>query len=60
MRYFAKPDTWFDAGTEVFLVADCDQGGWLMSGMHEGKEDEELCDPDEFEVVKEPFDVQTD
>ena len=53
-RLIALPGGWFKAGTEVSLVADCDEGGLLLSGVRvsEGEggrpigeeyEDEELC-----------------
>jgi len=59
-RYFAKPDTWFDAGTEAELLGEplyvCfDDDGkemWagLFSGTKDGKPDEEICTSDEFDI----------
>ena len=28
MKYIAKPNTWFKAGTEVELLVDCRPDGW--------------------------------
>jgi len=50
MRYIAKPGGWFDAGAEVFLVHDCEEGGAIMRGPRQGAEDEELCAWEEFDV----------
>jgi len=52
-RFFAKPDTWFDEGTEAELVADCGAFG-IFLGQHLGKPDEESCGWHEFDVVEEP------
>ena len=46
----AKPGTWFDAGAECTVIADCVPGGVLVVGMRDGKLDEELCSLDEFET----------
>ena len=62
MRLIAKPGGWFKSGTTVLLVADCEEGGLLLSGMRvsEGEagrpvgeeyEDEELCAREEVIVV---------
>ena len=56
-RYFAKEDTWYDVGTEAFIVALLDGPGWngtsaIMRGIKEGYEDEELCLLEEFEVIE--------
>ena len=50
--FIAKPDTWFDSGTEVELLVDCrPQGNFgLFRGQRNGKLDEETCPFDEFEV----------
>ena len=50
-RYIAKPGGWFDAGTEVELLINCEPGGWIMLGLRNGILDEELCSPEEFDVV---------
>ena len=48
-RYFAKPGTWFDEGTEVTVLVDCGDFG-LFAGVREGKPDEETCPWAEFAV----------
>lgn len=45
----ALPGGWFDAGTTVCVIADCEEGGVIMSGMRAGQEDEEMCAWDEFD-----------
>lgn len=54
MKYIAKPDTWYDEGTEAQLIDDyrpqIDSG--LFCGYKNGKLDEEICSFDEFEVVR--------
>jgi hypothetical protein len=58
MKYIALPGTWFDAGTEAILLADCRQsdtgliGVGLFEGIHNGKPDQEMCGFDEFEEIK--------
>lgn len=59
-RYIAKPNTWFDVGTEAILIIDGattddpfyklmpDAG--LFRGTHEGHEDEEHCDYKDFTI----------
>lgn len=56
-RYFAKKDTWYDEGTEAFLLCLYTEGtlndpghGGLFSGTKNGKLDEEGCGFDEFTV----------
>jgi len=63
-RYFAKPDTWFDVGTEAFLLGDVwDDNIYyrdtemiepkllaMFAGTRNGKPDEEPCDLDDFEI----------
>ena len=55
-KYIAKPDTWFDEGTEVFLYEDTICGTYpeqvLAKGIHNGDIDEELCLMDEFEICE--------
>ena len=51
-KYIAKPDTWFDKGTEVKHIAVFDQEDWgLFQGYRNGSLDEETCLLEEFEVV---------
>lgn len=50
-----KEDTydppWFPPGSSVSVVADCRQGGVLVSGvLADGSVDEELCSWEEFNV----------
>ena len=47
----ALPGGWFDEGTEVHIVADCGEIGWLVSGLRNGRPDEEVCPSDEFKAV---------
>lgn len=53
--YRAKPNTWFDEGTEVKLVDDyrpklpCG----LFCGLQDGKLDEEICSFNEFKIIEE-------
>lgn len=65
IKYIAKPDTWFKAGTEAELLVDCRPklnvgifcGMRVSNGSPElhpiGDEylDEEACSFDEFEVI---------
>lgn len=51
-KYIAKPNTWFDEGTEAKLLADCGFFG-IFEGIREGKPDEETCLYEEFEVIEE-------
>ena len=61
IRYIAKPDTWFDAGTEAIPVTefveayddpqmtirnDCA----VFRGVRNGQSDEETCSLTEFEI----------
>jgi len=54
-RYIAKPDTWFDEGTESHLLFEV--GGeppcGLFRGTRKGEIDEEVCNFEEFETVDE-------
>lgn len=62
-RYIAKPDTWYDAGTEAFLVEMYDQhpvhGFGAFRGTKSDKNPEvlycenEVCGLDEFEIIEE-------
>lgn len=49
-HYFAKPDTWFDAGTEAVVIAEISERAALFAGMRNGAPDEEACLFDEFEI----------
>lgn len=64
-KYIAKPDTWFDVGTEAQPVTgfwDCgtlnEDGEYVNTqsaiflGIRNGKEDEEGCSLLEFEVTE--------
>ena len=61
MKYIAKPNTWFDEGTEVEIM----EGPWdstdidgnyigfgLFVGFRNGSLDEESCGLDEFDIVE--------
>lgn len=51
--YITKPDMWFDAGTEAFLIAEIVPGqSGLFLGTRDGKPDEESCGYDEFEITE--------
>lgn len=62
MRFIAKPNTWYDEGTEAFVVDDCVWDGFadremripmkagLFRGLRNGQWDEETCGFDEFEI----------
>lgn len=53
-RYFALPNTWFEEGTEVELVADCYPHEFgIFCGWHDNGIDEESCPFDEFLIVDE-------
>ena len=63
-KYIAKPNTWFDEGTEITIIDDYNQELWnaefncwsahvLASGLKNGKYDEEMCCMYEFEVIDE-------
>ena len=56
MAYIAKPDTWFDVGTDAILIDDyrpqIDSG--LFRGIKDGHPDEEVCGFDEFFYVELP------
>lgn len=61
MRFIAKPDEWFDAGTEVRLIddyRDSDEmiynrslNAGLFEGFRNGLLDQEVCCFDEFDIV---------
>ena len=43
------PGVWFLVHSQVTVIADCRQGGVLVSGrLADGREDEELCAWEEF------------
>lgn len=63
-RYFAKPDTWYDEGTEAFPLTEFFEAyddhaltirnDWaLFEGIKDGKPDEETCTMAEFNIVEE-------
>lgn len=57
-RFFAKPDTWFDAGTEATLEAwaytdaNGDRCG-IFHGIKDGQPDGEMCMYSEFDILEE-------
>ncbi len=63
MRFIAKPDTWFDEGSEVKLVDDyrnpsgvtrfnpLDESG-LFEGFRLGRIDQEICLFEEFDILE--------
>ena len=53
-KFIAKPDTWYDEGTEAKLLADYgpESTGGLFIGIKDGVEDEEGCSFDEFEIIE--------
>jgi len=54
-KYVAKPNTWFDEGTEVEYVCPMLEGHKfpaIMSGLRGGKTDEEGCSEHEFEIIE--------
>lgn len=51
MKFIAKPNTWFDEGTEVELLFDIHENYGLFCGLRNGHLDEESCMYDEFEVI---------
>lgn len=63
VSYIAKPDGWFDTGTEVKLIDDYRNNdsmfyhkslnAGLFEGFRNGLLDQEVCDFDEFEVIEE-------
>lgn len=59
IKYIAKPDEWFDEGTEVKLIDDyrsssamyfggASMNAGLFEGLRDGKVDQEVCSFDEF------------
>lgn len=55
MKKYISNGDWFDKGTEAELIADCTMPGsepWgIFRGIRNGKEDEEGCGYDEFDIV---------
>lgn len=49
-KYIAKPNTWFDEGTEATLICEITSEYGLFSGIKDGKEDEEGCLYEEFDI----------
>ena len=53
--FIAKPDTWYDEGTEATLIGEPWDviGGkaGVFCGIRNGSEDEEVCAYDEFVVA---------
>lgn len=47
---YVSDGTWFDIGTEAFLLVDCGIHG-LFVGLHNGDRDEETCPWEEFVVL---------
>ena len=59
-KFIAKPNTWFDEGTEATLLfqyhPDCEAG--LFLGIRNGKEDEEGCGFEEFNIIEVSYDEE--
>jgi len=64
IKYIAKPDEWFDVGTEVQLIDDYrassamyfggpEMNAGLFEGLKDGKIDQEVCSFDEFDIIEE-------
>jgi len=64
MKYIAKPNTWFDEGTEAFPASGCWEAynelglinivrAAVFSGIKNGNPDEEICSEDEFDIQEE-------
>ena len=56
MRYFSKPDEWYDVSYEVELIDDYRPdglGAGLFRGLKNGQVDEEVCSFDEFVAIDE-------
>ena len=54
LKYIAKPDTWFDANSEIELVGDMRNEGFNMAifrGYRNGEPDEKLYSWDEVEIL---------
>jgi len=54
VKYIAKPNTWFDVGTEAIPVTDFVEAlnpFAVFRGMKDGELDEETCPVDEFENI---------
>lgn len=51
--YIAKPNTWYDKGTEARLQFMIENDIGLFCGIKNGSVNEEICFLDEFEVKKE-------
>jgi len=69
--FIAKPNTWFDEGTEVFMVSFAGEGIAVMKGWKSDHEiwgrdglqkitgwDEETCSLEEFEIIDEASDYE--
>ena len=52
IKYISKGE-WFDKGTEAKLISKYRSGWGLFEGIRDGKEDEEICTFDEFDMVEE-------
>ena len=58
IKYIAKPNTWFETGTECMLIdgsEDKDGHFGLFIGIKDGRVDEETCPMDEFEIKDEVY-----
>lgn len=63
IKYTAKPNTWFDEGTEAVPLTEIWKtserfngpiiGSALFLGIRDGKEDEEVCSLSEFFITEE-------
>ena len=61
IKFISRPDSWFDEGTEAFIDFDEGAGNCIahdfisdvFNGIHEGKEDEEMCNIFEFDWIDE-------
>lgn len=55
INFIAKPDTWFDDGTQVTLIDDYrpQLNVGLFEGYKDGKIDQECCNFDEFDIIEE-------
>lgn len=67
IKYVAKPDEWFDEGTEVKLIDDYradssmyfggpSMNAGLFEGLKDGKVDQEVCSFDEFDIIEDESD----
>lgn len=57
IKFIVRPDTWYDAGTEVFLdqedITEHDYASAYFVGIHEGFNDGEYCSIFEFDWINE-------